>query len=91
VRMALGATSSDVVRMVVCEAMARAGIGLGIGLAASLAVTRFMSTMLYGGSDRGAIILGAVVALLALVAAIASYIPARRASSIDPTAALRCE
>jgi putative ABC transport system permease protein len=91
VRMALGATRGDVVYMVVAGAMAPAAIGLGIGLAGSLVVTRFMSSLLFGVGDKDPAILACAVALLAAVAAIASYIPARCAASVEPTTALHCE
>jgi len=90
-RMAFGATRGDVLRMVVCEAMVMAAIGLGIGLAGSLAVRRFMSSLLFGVSGKDPIIPAAVIALLPAVALLASYITARCASSVDPIMALRCE
>ncbi len=65
--------------------------GRGVDLFVPLAATRFISSLLFGVSDKDPIILAAAMMLLAAVAALASYIPARRASSIDPTAALRCE
>jgi putative ABC transport system permease protein len=91
VRMALGAFRGDVLLMVLREAMALAAIGLGIGLAGSLALTRFISSLLFGTSDKDPIILAGAMALLMAVAALAAYIPARRASAIEPIAALRGE
>jgi predicted permease len=91
VRMALGASGGNVLMMVIREAMLLAAIGLGIGLAASLALTRFIASLLFGISDKDPITLAGALALLMAVAALAGYIPARRASSIEPMAALRAE
>lgn len=91
VRMALGARSGDVVGMVVKEAMLLAGMGLLIGLTAVLALTRYLSSLLFGVSATDPLVLAGVSFLLAAVAALASYIPARRAATVEPTEALRCD
>ncbi len=90
-RMALGASGADVVRMVVKQALTLTLAGLIIGLAAALALTRFISSLLYEVSATDPAVLAAVIILLTAVAFLASYIPARRAAKIDPIAALRCE
>jgi len=91
VRIALGARGRDVVRMVVREALVLAALGLGIGLAAYLALARFVSSLLFGVSGTDPVILIAVAAGLLGVSFIASYIPARRAASVNPIVALHCE
>ncbi len=89
VRLALGAQPVQVRRMVSRQAMVVAGVGIVIGLAGALAVTRVLGALLYGVSPTDpASMVGAVV-LLAVVAAAASWVPARRASRLDPARALR--
>ena len=78
-------------RLVVGKGLAMAGIGIAIGLAASLAAARVMDTMLYGVDSRDPLIFAAVPIMLLAVAALASYIPARRASNLAPMPALRME
>ena len=89
VRMALGAAQADVVRMVVRQGASLAAIGIAIGLGGALALTRLLKTMLFGIGVTDALF--AIAALLAAVALAASYLPARRAASVDPTTALRYE
>jgi predicted permease len=91
VRMAFGAHSSDVLRLIMGRGAALAGIGIGLGLIAAFALTRVSASMLYGvtATDPMAYLAGAV--LLAAVAVLASYVPARRAAMLDPIAALRNE
>ena len=91
VRMALGAQPREVLRLVVGRAMVHTAIGAAVGLAASLALGRLMSSLLFGVSAADPLTLGAVTVLLALVAALAAIIPARRASRIAPTEALRTD
>jgi putative ABC transport system permease protein len=91
VRVALGARSSDVMKMVLGQGTKLAAVGVGIGLAGAFALTRVMSTLLFEVSVTDPATFAAVVALLAIVALLACYIPARRATKVDPLIALRCE
>ncbi|MGI8548150.1 MAG: ABC transporter permease [Gemmatimonadaceae bacterium] len=91
VRVAFGAHSADVLRLVMGRGAVLALIGIGLGLVAALALTRVSASMLYGvtATDPLAYLAGAL--LLATVAVVASYIPARRAAMLDPVEALRAE
>ena len=91
IRMALGAERATVLRMVLLQAGRMVVGGLAIGLVAAVALTRLMSTMLFGVSPMDPVTLLAVTVLLALVALLACYWPARRATQVDPTVALRYE
>jgi predicted permease len=91
IRMALGAQSGDVLRRVVGHGIALAAIGTAIGTAASFGVTRFLGSMLYDVKPSDPLTLVSVTALLLLVALAACYIPARRATRVDPLVALRYE
>ena len=91
VRMALGASSSNVLRLVVGQGMLLAGMGLAVGVLGAFAVTRIMGTLLYGVSANDPFTYIALVLLLGVIALIASYIPARRAMRVDPVVALRNE
>ena len=89
VRMALGATAGDVLRMVLGQGMALAGLGLGLGIVAALALTRLMATMLYSVDSSDPVVYLSITALLAVAAALACWIPSRRAARVDPASALR--
>lgn len=88
IRMAIGARQPDVLNLVLRQGMTLVGIGVGIGLLASLAVSRVISTLLYGSATDPLTFLG-VPLVLAAVALVASYVPAFRASRVDPVVALR--
>jgi putative ABC transport system permease protein len=89
IRMALGAQTRDVFRLIGREGFVLVVTGIGIGLAGALALTRLMSSLLFGVSATDATTFAAVPALLAAVALAACYLPARRAAHVDPTVALR--
>jgi predicted permease len=91
VRMALGASRNDVLRLVVGQGARMVLLGVLIGIAASLALTRLMSSQLYGVGARDPFTFAGVALVLLIVAVFACYIPARRATRIDPIIALRCE
>ena len=91
VRMALGAQPSDVMRLILVQAAKMALIGVAVGLAGSLALTRLMSKMLFGVSAYDPLTFVAVASLLIVVALAACYLPARRAMRVDPMIALRYE
>jgi predicted permease len=91
VRMALGARPQDVLALIVGRGLALVGVGLIAGLVLALALGRFTASMLYGVAAGDLSALGASVVVLATAAALATYLPARRAARIDPTVALRSE
>jgi len=91
IRMALGAQTSDILRMVIVKGLQLALIGLGIGLAGSLVVTRLMAGMLYQMSANDPLTYVLVPVILMFVALLACYLPARKAAKTDPMITLRCE
>jgi predicted permease len=91
IRMALGAGRRQVLWMVLGESLALVGVGVAIGLAMALAATRFISSQLYGVKPTDPATIAAATMVLAAVAVFAAYIPARRATKIDPMEALRYE
>ena len=91
IRLALGAQKRDVLVMVVKHGSKLILIGLAIGLAAAFALTRWIASLLFGVTAKDPLTFAAVAVLLAIVALIACYVPALRATKVDPMEALRCE
>jgi putative ABC transport system permease protein len=91
VRVALGAAKSDVLRMILGQGLRTIFIGVAIGLAGSLTLTRTVESLLFGVSATDPLTLGGVTLLLVAAALLACYIPARRATKVDPMIALRYE
>ncbi|MCM3901011.1 MAG: ABC transporter permease [Pyrinomonadaceae bacterium] len=91
IRLALGAQARDVFKLIIGQGMILIGIGVAIGVAASLALTRFIASLLFGVTPTHATTFVAVSAGLTLVALLACYLPARRATKVDPLVALRYE
>ena len=91
IRVALGAQREDVLALIMGEGMRIAVVGAGIGLLGALALTRLLRSLLFGVSPTDPVTLVAVSVGLALVAALACYLPARRAAKVDPMVALRDE
>ncbi|HSE98844.1 MAG TPA: FtsX-like permease family protein, partial [Blastocatellia bacterium] len=91
IRMAMGAQSRDVLKLVVGQGMALTSAGLATGLAAAYGLTRLMSSLLFGVTTTDPLTYASIALLLGLVAMLACYIPARRATKVDPMVALRYE
>jgi ABC-type antimicrobial peptide transport system permease subunit len=91
IRLALGATRWDMLRLVLAHGLQLTGLGLAIGLGLSVGVTRFLQKLLFGVSPTDAVTLVGVALVLSGVALVACYLPARRAMRIDPIVAMRYE
>jgi ABC-type antimicrobial peptide transport system permease subunit len=91
IRLALGASRADMLRLVLWQGLLLSGTGIGIGLIAAMNVTRLMSGMLFEVRPGDPLVYGAAASILAAVAMLACYVPARRASRVDPMVALRAE
>ena len=91
IRVAIGAQSRDVFRMVVKEGMILAMIGVGFGLAGAFALTRLMATMLFAVEPTDPATFITIAVMLIAVALVACYIPGRKATKVDPLVALRYE
>jgi ABC-type antimicrobial peptide transport system permease subunit len=89
IRVALGAHASDIVRLVIRQGVALALIGAAVGAVAALAATRVLKALLYSVSTTDPIAFGGVLVVLCIVALVASYLPARRASRAEPMDVLR--
>ena len=89
--MALGAERADVLSMVTREGLALAGVGVALGVAAALGLTQFLASMLYSVRPADPLTFVFVSLLLVVVAWVSSYIPAHRATKVDPMVALRYE
>jgi len=91
IRMALGAKGTDVLKLVLRHGMSMALLGIGIGLAGAWALTRFLSKLLVGISTTDLLTFSIVTFTLLVAALLACYLPARRATKVDPLVALRYE
>jgi ABC-type antimicrobial peptide transport system permease subunit len=91
IRMALGACTADLLRLVMGRGAALAGIGTAAGLVAAFALTRLIQGMLYGISPTDPVAFASVALLLGAVTMLATYLPARRAARVQPMASLRAE
>jgi len=91
IRAALGASKGDLLRLILRSGMLMAGIGLAVGFGGVFGLTRLLANLLFGVGERDPMTIGAVACLLAFVALLACYIPARRATKVDPMIALRYE
>jgi len=91
IRMALGARATDVLKLMVSGSMTWVVVGVGVGIAGSLGLTRLLGTLLYEVKPWNPVVLGTVSLLLTCIGLLASYIPARRAAKVDPMVALRYE
>ena len=91
IRMALGARKIDVLRAVLVKGLCLTFLGIAVGLAGALGLTRILASLLYGVTPTDPLTFALVSLLLVAVASVASYVPARRAARIDPMVALRYE
>jgi putative ABC transport system permease protein len=91
IRLALGASRVDVLRLVLSAGFKLVLIGIGVGLVLSFAVTRFLSSLLFGVRATDLLTFGALSILMIVVSLLACYLPARRATKVDPLVALRYE
>jgi putative ABC transport system permease protein len=91
IRMALGANARDVLKLVVGQGMLLAGVGLVLGLLAAFAVTRIMSSLLFAVSATDPLTYFGLAVILGAIAFLACYVPARRATKVNPVNALRAE
>ena len=90
-RLALGADRSNVLGMVINQSLVLSALGIVVGLAGGLALGQFAQNLLFRVSPRDPVSLGVAAVIMLLVACVAAFLPARRASKVDPVVALRCE
>jgi putative ABC transport system permease protein len=90
-RMALGAQAADVLKLIVAKGMSLTGIGIAAGIAGALALRQSVASLLYGITAMDSLTLASIALLLAVVALVACWLRARRATKIDPMIALRAE
>ena len=91
IRMALGAARQDVLRLVMRESMILVAAGVAIGIGGAIAASRLVSNLLFGLAPTDPMTMAGAMTVMVLVSALAGYLPARRASRVDPMVALRCE
>jgi putative ABC transport system permease protein len=91
IRMALGATPGRMLKLVLSQGMKLAGVGVALGLALAYGATRLLASLLFGVKASDPLTFGVVAGILTLAALLAAYIPARRATAVDPAMALRYE
>jgi putative ABC transport system permease protein len=91
VRMAMGATSPRIQRLVIARGLKQLAVGTALGLGIAFAITRLMGELLYGVSPTDPVVFGSVIGIIALVGFLACWLPARRAAALDPLRALRHE
>jgi len=91
IRMTLGARTRDVMGLVMRESMVLVAAGVVIGLGAAVAASRLVASLLFGLTPTDPLAMAGAIAVMILVSALAGYLPARRASKVDPMVALRCE
>ena len=91
IRMTLGARTRDVMGLVMRESMVLVAAGVAIGVAAALAASRLIASLLFGLTPSDPLAMAGAITVMLAVSALAGYLPARRATKVDPMVALRCE